>query len=106
MGCSCMCFAWMRCASVLSGNVEFTELITVSLAGKDRRSSKLSEGDDLHDIARFHLQEWGIRNAAQQGKTSIIADHSCSLFLQLLSVDENTRANFSVIRRAKFFTDM
>jgi len=106
MGCSCMCSAWIRYASVSSGNAEFTELNTVSLAGKVRRSSKLSEGDDLYDIAWFHLREWGFRKAAQQGKKSIIAGRSCSRFPQLLSVDEDARANFSVIRRATFFADM
>lgn len=53
---------------------------TVSLAGEARRSSKLSEGDGVYDIARLHLREWGVRKSTQQGKESAVAGHSCSRF--------------------------
>ena len=35
----------------------FTMLYIVSLAGRVRASSELSEGDDLYDVARVHLRE-------------------------------------------------
>ena len=57
-----------------------TQPYAVSLAGKVRRSIKLSEGDDVYDIPRLHLREWGVRKSTQQGRDSTVAGQPCSLF--------------------------
>ena len=41
---------------------------TVSLAGRVRASSELSEGDDVHDIAWGHFPGRDVRRAVEEGK--------------------------------------
>ena len=53
----------------------FIMLNIVSLAGRVRASSGLSEGDDVDDVARLHLRGQVVWRPTQQGRYSTVTGH-------------------------------